>query len=92
MSIYYNVNQAIITRFYTFWLSVSVLFRLSRLTTLTVIQHVFLHGILILTDWLDQTSNISILSYEHYTLALPPTHIIVGLPQMDGVAQWQFMM
>jgi hypothetical protein len=45
-----------------------------------------------LTDWLDQTSNITISSYELYTLALPPTHIIVGLLQMDGVAQRQFMM
>jgi len=33
-----------------FGLSVSDYFRLSRLTTLAMVQHVFLHSILILTD------------------------------------------
>jgi hypothetical protein len=51
-----------------------------------VVQHMFLPGILILTDWLDKTSNISILSCMLYTPALLPAHITVGLPQMDGAA------
>ncbi len=46
----------------------------------------FLHGIFILTDWLDKTSNISILSCKLQTPALLPTHVTVGLPQMEGVA------
>jgi hypothetical protein len=46
----------------------------------------FLHGIFILTDWSDKTSNISILSCKLYTTALLPTHITVGLPQMEEVA------
>src|SRR3989304_9138513 len=40
----------------------------------------------ILTDWLDKTSNISILSCKLQTPALLPTHVTVGLPQMEGVA------
>ncbi len=51
MSIFYNVVIAIIARFYTFWFKrVTVYFRLSLLTTLTVIQHMLLLGILTLTD------------------------------------------
>src|SRR5450759_157108 len=46
----------------------------------------FLHGIFILTVWLDKTSNISILSCKLQTPALLPTHVTVGLPQMEGVA------
>jgi hypothetical protein len=46
----------------------------------------FLHGIFILTEWLDKTSNISILSCKLQTPALLPTHVTVGLPQMDEVA------
>src|SRR3990170_1996559 len=37
-------------------------------------------------DWLDKTSNISILSCKLQTPALLPTHVTVGLPQMEGVA------
>ena len=46
----------------------------------------FLHGIFILTEWLDKTSSISILSCKLQTPALLPTHVTVGLPQMDEVA------
>ncbi|MCE8426323.1 MAG: hypothetical protein J5U17_11175, partial [Candidatus Methanoperedens sp.] len=46
----------------------------------------FLHGIFILTDLPDKTSNISILSCKLHAPALLPTHVAVGLPQMEGVA------
>jgi hypothetical protein len=46
----------------------------------------FLHGIFILTVWLDKTSNISILSCKLQTPALLPTHVTVGLPHMEGAA------
>ena len=48
----------------------------------------FLHGIFILTDWLDKTSNISILSCKLQTSALLSTHVTVELPQMEGVAYY----
>ncbi len=51
MSIFYNVDKAIIAGFYTFWFKrVTVYFRLSLLTTLTVIQRMLLLDILTLTD------------------------------------------
>jgi|GEM_PF-6559821 len=54
VSIRNNVNKAIIARsYYRFGLGVSTQFRLLLLTILTVIQHSFLHEVLILADYLD---------------------------------------